>query len=140
LRRVPSLEEEYARANPARVDVLAWDDADGPWAVLECVLAMSHARTVAVEKDTLTVRVFDAIRHLLDASLFQDASPMITELRMRKSPAELDALRAAAAVVDGCLREVPPLLRAGRARLTSRRVAELDRPASSCSSSANEGR
>jgi Xaa-Pro aminopeptidase len=43
---VSSLEEEYARANPARVDVLAWDDADGPWTFLNaCSRCPTRARS-----------------------------------------------------------------------------------------------
>ena len=110
---VPALEEEYARANAAGIGVVAWDDAEGPWDALERALTASRPRTLAVEKDALTVRVFEAIERILPHASFPDASPLLTELRLRKSPAELAAIRAAGVIVDECLAEVPSLLRSG---------------------------
>lgn len=110
---VPALEEEHARANAAGISALAWDDSDGPWAALERALSAPRPRVLALEKDAMNVRVFEAVQAIVPNAAFPDASPLLTELRMRKSPAEVEAIRAAATILDACLAELPSLLRAG---------------------------
>jgi Xaa-Pro dipeptidase len=111
---VPTLESEAARENPAALVSAAWDDAEGPFGVLGGVLERAGARSLAIEKDAVTVRVAEALAEVVGSDDFADCSGLLRELRLRKSPAELELLRRAARVLDACLGELPPLLRPGR--------------------------
>jgi Xaa-Pro dipeptidase len=122
---VPALEAESARENPAALDCALWDDAEGPFGVLGAVLERTGARSLALEKDAVTLRVAEALAEIVGGDGFADCSGLLKELRMTKSPAELALLRRAAAVLDACLQELPALLRPGR---TEAEVAfELER-------------
>ena len=117
---VPALEGEHARASPAEIDVVEWQDAGGPAPALRRVFARTGldggVGRVAVEKDVVTVRLFEMLRELLELEPepSEDASPILTELRMRKSPSELALVRRAAEILDAAFTELPGLLRAGR--------------------------
>jgi Xaa-Pro dipeptidase len=114
---VPELEGEAARANPAGFGSVTWTDAEGPSPRLRETFERVAGRrgvALAVEKDALTVRALEHIRDVVDIARVADLSPVLTELRMRKSEAELALLRAAAEVVDACLAELPARLRLGR--------------------------
>ena len=110
---VPALEAEAARENRAALACAVWDDAEGPFGVLRGVLERAGARSLALEKDVVTVRVFEALAEIVGGERFSDCSGLLKELRMRKSPTELALLRRAAGVLDACLAELPPLLRPG---------------------------
>ncbi len=110
---VPALEAEAARENPAALACVVWDDAQGPFGVLGGVFERAGARRLAVEKDVVTVRVFESLSEIVGSERFSDCSGLVKELRMRKSPAELALLRRAAGTVDACLGELAPLLRPG---------------------------
>jgi Xaa-Pro dipeptidase len=111
---VPALEAASARENPAGLAVLAWEDSEGPFNVVRDALRRSRVRRLAIEKDSVTVRVFEALQDALPGDPFADVTPIVTELRMRKSQAELALLERAAAILDECLTQVPALLRPGR--------------------------
>jgi Xaa-Pro dipeptidase len=111
---VPALEAESASKNPAGMTVLSWTDAEGPFGVLRTALEQAQVRSVALEKESVNVKVFEMLQTILDGGSFPDASPLVAELRMRKSPAEVAAIEEAAAVLDACLAELPEGLRPGR--------------------------
>ena len=110
---VPALEAEAARENPAALAHAVWDDAEGPFGVLRGIFERAGARSLALEKDVVTVRVFEALAEIVGGERFSDCSGLLKALRMRKSPTELALLRRAAGVLDACLAELPPLLRPG---------------------------
>ncbi|WP_327091962.1 Xaa-Pro peptidase family protein [Nonomuraea sp. NBC_01738] len=122
---VPRLELPVAQASPASrlgLEFVAWDETDDPYEVVA-------DRLGPVAKVGLADRMWAM------ASLrFRDAMPsaeqvlagsVLRELRMRKSPAEVAALRQAGEAIDSVHRQVPDFLRAGRTeREVGRDIAE----------------
>jgi Xaa-Pro dipeptidase len=111
---VPALEAESAGKNAAGMTVLSWKDEEGPFGVLSAALEQAGVKDVALEKESVNVRVFEALQAVLGEGSFGDASPLLAELRMRKSAAEVQAIAGAAAVLDACFAELPQSLRPGR--------------------------
>jgi Xaa-Pro dipeptidase len=111
---VPALEAESAGENAAGMPVFSWKDEEGPFAVLRAALEQERVQSVALEKESVNVRVFEALQAVLGEGPFADASALMAELRMRKSTAEVKAIAAAAAVLDACLAELPQCLRPAR--------------------------
>ncbi|GAA0919301.1 Xaa-Pro peptidase family protein [Nonomuraea longicatena] len=122
---VPRLELAAAQASPASrlgVEFVPWGETDDPYAAVA-------ARLGGAAKVGLADRMWAM------ASLrFRDAMPgteqvlagtVLRELRMRKSPAEVAALREAGAAIDAVHRQVPGFLRPGRTeREVGRDIAE----------------
>lgn len=122
---VPRLELPAAQASPAArlgLDFVAWDETDDPY-------------RIAARRLGEVARVGLADRMWAMSSLrFRDALPgaeqvlagsVLRELRMRKSPGEVAALREAGEAIDSVHRQVPGFLRAGRTeREVARDIAE----------------
>ncbi|MGN9784492.1 M24 family metallopeptidase [Nonomuraea sp. ZG12] len=122
---VPRLELPAAQASPASrlgLDFVAWDETDDPY-------------RIAARRLGEVARVGLADRMWAMSSLrFRDALPgaeqvlagsVLRELRMRKSPGEVAALREAGEAIDSVHRQVPGFLRAGRTeREVARDIAE----------------
>ncbi|WP_226899555.1 M24 family metallopeptidase [Nonomuraea phyllanthi] len=122
---VPRLELPAAQASPASrlgLEFVAWDETDDPYAVVA-------ARLGRVGKVGLADRMW-AMSSLRFREVLPDAEQVLagtvlSELRMRKSPAEVAALRAAGEAIDAAHRRVPEFLRAGRTeREVGRDIAE----------------
>ena len=122
---VPRLELPAAQASPAArlgLDFVAWDETDDPYRV-------AAARLGRVDKVGLADRML-----AMSSLRFRDVMPqteqvlagtVLRELRMRKSPAEVDALREAGQAIDSVHRRMPEFLRAGRSeREVGRDIAE----------------
>ncbi|WP_327104573.1 M24 family metallopeptidase [Nonomuraea glycinis] len=122
---VPRLELPAAQASPAArlgLDFVAWDETEDPY-------------RIAARRLGEVARVGLADRMWAMSSLrFRDALPgaeqvlagnVLRELRMRKSPGEVAALREAGEAIDSVHRQVPQFLRAGRTeRAVARDIAE----------------
>ena len=111
---VPALEAESAGDNPAGMAVVSWKDEEGPLEVLRTTLDRAKVKSFALEKEAVNVTTFEALQTMLDVGSFPDASPVVAELRMVKTRAEVAAIEEAAAVLDACLAELPERLRPGR--------------------------
>lgn len=111
---VPALEAESAGENPAGIPVFSWKDEEGPFGVLRTTLEQAKVKSIALEKEAVNVKVFEALQAMLEVVSFPDASPLVAALRMVKSPVEVAAIEEAAAVLDACLAELPERLRPGR--------------------------
>ncbi|REF00968.1 M24 family metallopeptidase [Thermomonospora umbrina] len=122
---VPRLELPAAQASPAGaldVEMVAWDETDDPFALVAHRLP-----------DAASVGVADRMWAVM-ALRFRDAMPdarqvpagrVMRGLRIRKSAAEVAALREAGAAIDRVHRQVPALLKAGRTeREVGRDIAE----------------
>ncbi|SDI36098.1 M24 family metallopeptidase [Nonomuraea jiangxiensis] len=117
---VPRLELPSAQASPAArlgLEFVAWDETDDPY-------AMAAARLGKAAKVGLADRMWAMaslrFRAALPGAEQVLAGSVLRELRMRKSPAEVAALREAGEAIDSVHRRVPEFLRAGR---TEREVA-----------------
>lgn len=122
---VPRLELPAAQASPAGglgVEMVAWDETDDPFALVTRRLPGGLAR-VGVADRMWAVMALRFRAALPDAEQVP-AGTVLRGLRMRKSPAEIDALRAAGAAIDRVHEAVPALLRPGRTeREVSRDIA-----------------
>ncbi|MEV4112596.1 Xaa-Pro peptidase family protein [Nonomuraea sp. NPDC049695] len=122
---VPRLELPAAQASPASrlgLEFVAWDETDDPYAVVA-------ARLGKVGKVGLADRMWAMsslrFREVLPEAEQVLAGTVLRELRMRKSAAEVAALREAGEAIDAVHRRVPEFLRAGRTeREVGRDIAE----------------
>jgi Xaa-Pro aminopeptidase len=118
---VPRLELPAAQASPAGglgLELMAWDETDDPYALVAARLGLTSGRVGLSDRmwALMVLRLRDAL-----AGVSQDlASPALRQLRIRKSAAEVAALRAAGEAIDRVHARVPGWLRAGR---TERQVA-----------------
>ncbi|MFG1707322.1 M24 family metallopeptidase [Nonomuraea sp. M3C6] len=111
---VPRLELPTAQASPASrlgLEFVAWEETDDPYAI-------AAARLGNVGKVGLADRMWAMsslrFREVLPGAEQVLAGSVLRELRMRKSPSEVAALRQAGEAIDSVHRRVPEFLRAGR--------------------------
>ncbi|MDX3096079.1 Xaa-Pro peptidase family protein [Streptomyces sp. ME19-03-3] len=123
---VPHLERPGAEASPLGalgVDVVGWGETEDPYALVARRLPRGTAR-VAVDNHMWAEKVL-AFRAALPDAEQSLAGDVLRELRMRKSPAETEALRRAAGAIDRVHRRMGEWLRSGRTeREVARDVAE----------------
>ncbi|HEY7484927.1 MAG TPA: aminopeptidase P family protein [Streptosporangiaceae bacterium] len=119
---VPRLELPAAQASPAGglgVEMVPWDETDDPYALVAARLPGRPDR-VGVADRMWAVMALRFRAALPDAEQIP-AGKVLRTLRMRKSAAEVAALRAAGAAIDRVHQRVPLLLKAGR---TEREVSK----------------
>ena len=110
----PGLEVPAVLASPVRdldVEVVGWGETDDPYAVIAARLG-SPAR-VALANRMWAEQVL-RMRAALPGAEQSLASGVIGELRMRKSPEEIDALRRAGQAIDRVHARMAEFLRPGR--------------------------
>jgi Xaa-Pro aminopeptidase len=117
---VPRLEVPAALASPAGalgLEIIGWDETDDPYALVSKRLGVVAAVGLA---DRMWALMVLRLRAALPTARQELASVALRDLRARKSPAEVAALRAAAEAIDRVHARVPGWLRPGR---TERDVA-----------------
>lgn len=117
---VPTLELRGAQASPAGaldLEIIGWDETDNPYALVARRVGTAAAVGLA---DRMWALMVLALRETLPGARQELASLALRELRARKSPAEVAALRAAGQAIDRVHAQVPGWLRPGR---TEREVA-----------------
>ncbi|MDA0634319.1 Xaa-Pro peptidase family protein [Nonomuraea sp. MCN248] len=122
---VPRLELPAAQASPASrlgLEFVAWDETDDPYLIAADRLGPVGKVGVA---DRMWAMASLRFRDVLPDTEQVLAGSVLRELRMRKSPAEVAALREAGEAIDEVHRQVPGFLRAGRTeREVARDIAE----------------
>ncbi|MDH2430637.1 Xaa-Pro peptidase family protein [Sphaerisporangium sp. TRM90804] len=122
---VPRLELPAAEHSPAArlgVEFVPWDETDDPYALV--------ARRIGPVADVGLADRMWAMQSLRFRDVLPEARQLLAgsvlrDLRMTKSPAEVDALREAGAAIDAVHALVPGLLKAGRTeREVGRDIAE----------------
>lgn len=111
---VPNLERPAALASPAGasgLEIVGWNETDDPYALVASLV--SRARAVALDNQMWAEKVL-RLRDAMPGVSQRLANEVISPLRMRKSPAEIEALRQAGAAIDRVHANVPNWLRAGR--------------------------
>jgi Xaa-Pro aminopeptidase len=111
---VPRLELAAAQASPAgRLDLelVPWQETEDPYLLIARRLGTPD--TVGVS-DRMWAMMLLGFRDVLPGPRMLLASAALRGMRMRKSPAEVAALRAAGAAIDRVHARVPQWLRAGR--------------------------
>jgi Xaa-Pro aminopeptidase len=110
----PRLELRSVQSSPAGgmdVEILAWDETSDPYAAVGRRLG-SPARVGLA--DQMWAMMVLAFAEALPSARLDLASTVLRELRMRKSAAEVAALREAGAAIDRVHARVPGWLRPGR--------------------------
>jgi Xaa-Pro aminopeptidase len=111
---VPGLEKAAALASPIGqldVAVLTWDETDDPYRLVGSLLPPDGV--VALDNHMWAEKVL-RLRAAMPDSEQVLAGGVLRELRMRKSPDEVEALGRAGAAIDRVHAGVPGWLRAGR--------------------------
>jgi len=117
---VPRLELASAQSSPAAamdLEIIAWDETDDPFRIVAQRLAGITSAGLAEQMWAMMVLRF---RDALPGARPALAGVALRNMRVRKSPAEVAALREAGAAIDRVHERVPGWLRAGR---TEREVA-----------------
>jgi len=112
---VPELEVPLARSTTAGelgIEIVEWRETEDSIGRLVGMLPRSATR-LALDDHMWAVRVLDLRRRLPDVEQVA-AGPVVSPLRIRKTPAEADALRRAGAAIDRVHEQVPGFLRPGR--------------------------
>ncbi len=119
---LPRLELRGAHASPAGglgIELAGWDETDDPFALVGARLGAVGRVGLSDRMWALMVLRFRAAMPGTEQLL---ASTVLRELRARKSPAEVAALRAAGEAIDRVHAQVPGWLRPGR---TEKQVAAV---------------
>jgi Xaa-Pro aminopeptidase len=112
---VPELEQPGARLSPAGglgIGIVAWAETDDPYALIAARLP-AGTRRIAVDNHMWAEKVL-AFRSAFSQAEQSLAGEVLVELRMRKNPAEVAALRRAAAAIDRVHRRIGEWLKPGR--------------------------
>ena len=122
---VPRLELPAAQASPAGglgLKIIPWDETDDPYALVAGRLGNAARGTAGPVglSDRMWALMVLRFRDALPGVRQDLASAALRALRIRKTPAEVAALRAAGEAIDRVHARVPGWLRAGR---TERQVA-----------------
>ena len=107
----PNLEVAAAEAAGVELEIVGWNETDDPFAIL--ATRLGDVARVALDDEMWAARVL-ALRATLPSAEQVLAGPVLTELRMRKDPAEVDALRVAGATIDRVHSRMAEWLRPGR--------------------------
>jgi len=112
---VPALEKPAALASPVGeldIDVVAWGETDDPYALTASLLPAGTS-TVGVDNHMWAEKVL-ALAAAVPKARQVLAGQVLRELRMRKTSAEVSALRAAGATIDAVHDSMKEWLRPGR--------------------------
>ena len=111
---VPRLEHPAALASPVGalgVEIKAYDETDDAYLLVASLLGTAGVVGLANRMWAEQVLSFRAV---LAGSRLELAGPVLRQLRSRKSPAEVEALRRAGRAIDRVHERVPEWLRPGR--------------------------
>ncbi|WP_243716259.1 M24 family metallopeptidase [Actinomadura darangshiensis] len=112
---VPRLELPAAQASPAGslgVELVPWDETEDPYALTAARLPAGLAEVGVADRMWAVMAL--RFRAALPGAEQVAAGSVLRELRIRKSAAEVEALREAGAAIDRVHRRVPGFLKAGR--------------------------
>jgi Xaa-Pro aminopeptidase len=87
------------------VDIVAYDETDDPYRRLGDALGGGAPRSVALSDGAWAV-VLMRLQEMWPSARFTPATPMLRELRMRKSADEVEALARAGSIDDGVFAEI----------------------------------
>lgn len=109
---VPGLEEPAARASGVDIEIVTWEETDDSIGLVTSFLNKDSAQ-IGLDDQMWASRVLE-FQNRLPKTKFVAAGPTISQLRMRKSPEELAALREAGQFIDSVHALVPGFLAPGR--------------------------
>ncbi|MCI0689701.1 MAG: Xaa-Pro peptidase family protein [Sporichthyaceae bacterium] len=112
---VPVLERPAAEASGVGklgLEIAAWSETDDPYALVAATLP-AQARVVALDNHMWAEKVM-ALQAALPEVEQRLAGAVLRELRIRKTPEEVEQLRQAGAAIDAVHAQIGDWLRAGR--------------------------
>lgn len=124
---VPLLEKSTAEASPfgkTGWDIIAWGENDDPYSLITSRIGEPHG-LLALDNHMWAERVLILQERFPDAKCVT-ATHILNEIRVRKTPHELESLREAAAAIDRVHAKVPSVLQVGRTeREVGKDIGEL---------------
>jgi Xaa-Pro aminopeptidase len=120
---VPRLELPAAQASPAGglgLEIIPWEETGDPYALVANRLGLAGREVTVGLSDRMWALMVLGFRDALPGVRQDLASAALRGLRIRKTPAEVAALRAAGEAIDRVHARVPGWLRPGR---TERQIA-----------------
>lgn len=120
---VPGIEEGPAKGAARGVEVLPWKDGEDPYALVAEVLGTRPNR-LAVETGHLTLAGHRRLEERVQAKALVDATPVLGDLRLHKSPHEIGLLEEAARITDQVTGSVLAHARAGMTEIEIGRVID----------------
>lgn len=108
---VPALEELAARHGAADTRIATWTETEDPFGLVASIIG--DVAKIAVDDHMWASRVF-ALQDALPGAELSLGGSLIAELRMRKDPSEVAALRSAGKSIDRVHQRVGEWLRPGR--------------------------
>ncbi|GAC42340.1 M24 family metallopeptidase [Paenibacillus popilliae] len=120
---VPALDADKAAFASSVKNIVTHTDTDNPYDVLKPCLP-AGLNQLAFEKNHISVAQFEALAAALDAKRYADAGPILQDLRVIKSPEEVERLLEAIRVIEAVLTEGVSRVRPGITELDV--VAELE--------------
>ncbi|MEX0705873.1 MAG: Xaa-Pro peptidase family protein [Nitriliruptoraceae bacterium] len=124
---VPRLEQARAQACGAGdlVELVAWSETEDPVAIVSRRLGAGDGPRRFAVQDRMWSMFTLRLQAALDDASWVPGSTIMRDLRIRKQPEEIEALRAAGQAIDAVHAQMPDLLRPGRTeRDVGRDVAE----------------
>ncbi len=102
-------------------DILGWADSEDPMDAVQTLSQRWNLRSgvIAVDDEFHSSHLL-AMQELLPAALFRAGGEVLSRIRSRKEPAEIDALLAAGKIADEVYDEVLPEIRVGMTELELR--------------------
>lgn len=100
---VPALDEEAARQASSVSRILSHTDTSDPYVLLQ-QLTGTAMETLAIEKEHVSVSRFELMRQAIGAKQYADVGPILRDMRVRKSPEEIQRLKHAIQLVEDVLR------------------------------------
>lgn len=99
---VPAINAQHAQMNPAEIkQIMGWDDATGWQPVVAKLLSgwKANGSSALIDGELLSSHLLE-IQRLCPEMKYEAADGILTPLRIRKSPVELDSLERAASTID----------------------------------------
>jgi Xaa-Pro aminopeptidase len=115
---VPGVNAEQMRAAVPEIELVRWEDADGPRAALADALALLELDDATIGVDgTMRADSLLQLEALRPGARYLGAGEVLATLRVRKDAAELDALRASARTADTAVQAALAACAEGRTEL-----------------------
>jgi len=120
---LPELEALKADLIPYKVQAFAYGETPSEWEKVFRMAVQSlglDGKRIGVEPRQLRLLEFGYVKSAAPQADFPDASEALSQLRLRKDKAEVDAMRRAVKIAQGALEAVIPLMKIG---MTERELA-----------------
>ncbi|CAM2986160.1 Xaa-Pro peptidase family protein [Paenibacillus sediminis] len=120
---VPALDAEAAHASSSVTKIVTHTDTDHPYELLKQQLP-SVLENLGIEKDHLSVVRYEALQEVLNVNSYIDIGPWLRDMRVLKSPEEVNRMKHAVNLIEEVLRQSVSRVKTGVAEVEL--VAEIE--------------